>query len=192
MNLTGHRQSGNNSVTFNAANLIHNTISKLPGMERSYADEGGWIAKLECMNENAVYILKEVNHNTDCCRGIKGNLINRNVVHEELQILAKDINIIIKYVFDLLVRKPRLDIEIRRSYGQFSIKKECAKLQIRADEMIFKSVRHDDYAQVLLFLAAKSDLNSPLNHIPKELINIFATTLFEVKLHKAIKDSRDF
>ena len=53
--------------------------------------------------------------------------------------------------------------------------------------MIFKSVKHDDANGILLLLAAKSDVNSLLNNIPKDLINLFAIKLFEVKLDQTTK-----
>lgn len=183
MNLTGFNSS---IILSYPANIIQKTCRQLSAMESSYDDGSGWIARLEFTNDFANGIILNVEYS----KNEEGKLIDRKVIRDELQILAKDINKILNYVSDLLIRKPHLDVGQNRFNKQISIKSECAKLQIKADEMIFKSVKHDDEVQVLLLLSAKSDENSPFNHIPKELINIFATTLFEVKLDQAIKASR--
>lgn len=167
------------------ANMIHSRYTLLPALEFSYDGPTGWIILLKCLEENAVTILNEMHQNTNSCRDFKGNLIDRNTVHKELQILAHDINKIINFIFELLKRKPQLDITINYfNQGLTSIKKECAKLQFRADEMILKSVSANG---ILLHAAAKLDVNSSLNNIPKELINIFATKMFELKLDEAKK-----
>ncbi len=186
MNING--LSSNDILNF-PVNKIHKTSreKELSGMESSYYDGSGWIARLEFTNDFANSILLKVER----CKNGEGQLIDRNIIRDDLQILAKDINKLITYVFDLLVRKPYLDVIQNRFNRLITIKSECEKLQIKADEMVFKSVQHDDEVQVLLFLATNSDVNSPLNQIPKDLINLFATTLFEVKLDQALKDSRD-
>ena len=184
MNLTG--LSSNIILNF-PVKKIHQTYHQLSRWESSYDDGSGWMIRLEFTNDFANCIILNVEN----CKNEEGKLIDRKDIRDELQTLAKDINKIIDYVSDLLKRKPHLDLGHNRFNKLISIKSESAKLQIKADEMIFKSVKHDDANGILLLLAAKSDVNSLLNNIPKDLINLFATTLFEVKLDKSIKDSKD-
>lgn len=171
------------------ANIIHTLYPLFNRMEENYDHPDQWILILSSIGDNAVCILNEVYQNTNSCRDIRGNLIDRHTVNEELQILAKDINKINNFIYGLLKRKPQLDKSINYfNQGLASINEQCAKLRIQADEMIFKSVQHSDHKkEELLLLAAKLDDKCPLNNIPKELINIFATTMFEVKLNDAQK-----
>jgi len=183
MNLNG---LSSNIILNYPVKTIHKTCNQLSIMESSYFDGSGWITSLEFTNDFARRIILNVEH----CKNEEGKLIDRQAIRDDLQILAKDINKIINYVFDLLIRKPHLDVGENRFNKLISTKSETAKLQIQADEMILKSVKHDDANGILLLLAAKVDGNI-LNAIPKELINIFATILFEVKLNQAKKVSRD-
>jgi len=165
------------------ANIIHTLYPLFNSMEQNYDQPDQWIVILTGIEDNAVCILNEVYTNTSSCRDIRGNLIDHHTVNEELQILAKDINKITNFFYGLLIRKPQLAATINYfNQGLTSINKQCTKLQIRADEMIFKSVKHDDANGILLLAAAKVDGNI-LNAIPKDLINLFATTMFEVKLN---------
>lgn len=140
-----------------------------------------WISTLEKTSDDATFIFDKVSHNIDYFKDFYNiETINRKVVYKELLIVAANLNNIIDLTFKILDQKPIFEI-----MTNFSIKDQCAKLQIIADKMIFESVKHDNTNEALLFLAGKSDVNSPLNQIPKDLINLFATTMFELKLNDA-------
>lgn len=147
----------------------------------------GWTDDLSVIKRDAATILKLVIHSTDSCRDIENKLIDRHTVHQELQILAEDIIAIVNLVFERLIENPKLDVNIHHHTGLTSIREQCRILKNQAMEMIFKFSKHDNENQVLLFLAAKLDGTCSFNHIPKDLINIFATTMFELKLNDAKK-----
>lgn len=180
--------SGDYSIT---AHRIHKYPKKLSPSHWTYPmlSELGWIERLSMTKRDADSILKLVFKNTNSCKDINNNLIDRHIVHKELQILAKDIISIINLAFARLLTKPELDVDANQRLGLNTIRGQCQILKSQARHMIFKSVKHDIENQVkLLFLASQSDLNSPLNQIPKELINLFATIIFEDKYGKAKKD----
>ncbi len=171
------------------SNVIHTIYPILQKMDENNDIADKWIMILTCLSENAGFILDEMHHNTHSCWDIRGYLIDRHTVHEELQILAKDINKINNFICELLIRKPEFNKTINYfHHGITSINEKCVKLWSQADEMIFKSVQHSDHKnEELLLLAAKLDETCILNHIPKELINIFAITMFQLKLNDVNK-----
>lgn len=144
-----------------------------------------WISTLEKVTHDAALILDKVCHNIPFIECFNEKIIDRKNVCKELLIVAANINNIIDLAFKMLKQKP-----IFENTTKFKINDRCAKLQIIAEKMISESIMHDDENEVLLFLAAKSDENSTLNKIPKDLINLFATTMFELKLNDAKNDCK--
>lgn len=121
---------------------------------------------------HAELILDEVKHNTNSCKDLKNNLINRNTVNLELLILSKDLSTIAEFLPGKF-----------NSHGNFSVMKEyCDKLNKHSLEMILKC----DYAnERLILLGARLDQTSLLSKLPKDIINLFVKTLLEVKFNDA-------
>lgn len=153
----------------------------------------GWVEILNRTEMNAAVILQEISYNQNIsqCLDVNKKLIDRDIVHQELEILSTAMYSMITSAFKILKQEVSFEKEVTYIFGKTTIREKCAELQILADQMIYKFVQYSEHKnEELLLLTAKLDVNSPLNHIPKDLINLFATTMFELKLNDAKNDCK--